>query len=70
MTGETDREWVDLKFAALRAELRLLVVLSVVGNQVLSSVSFHPISAVLGGVAVVAAAFVRYLMIVKQAGGR
>lgn len=45
----TVREWIDLKFASMRSEMRLLFVIAVAGNQVLSHVSIGTTVGYIGG---------------------
>lgn len=39
---QSTRDWIDLKIASLKSEMRLLFVLSVAGNQLLGHLSISP----------------------------
>lgn len=39
---QATKEWIEVKFAGFRSEMRLLFVLSVAGNQLLSHLSLSP----------------------------
>lgn len=56
--SEGTRDWIELKLASFRSEVRLLFVLSIAGNQVLAHLSLSaPVAyAGSGGVFAVAAA--------------
>lgn len=43
------REWIDLKFTALRSEMRLLFVVAVAGNQILTHLSLGSTVGYIGG---------------------
>lgn len=55
---DATRDWIDLKLASFRSEVRLLFVLSIAGNQVLAHLSLSAPVAYIGsgGVFAVAAA--------------
>lgn len=48
------KEWVDLKLRAFRSEMRLLVIASVAGNQVLSHLSLPSTASALSAGAIAA----------------
>lgn len=60
---QATRDWIDLKLASFRSEMRLLFVLSVAGNQVLSHLSIAPALTALGTGGVVAGALVKTFVI-------
>lgn len=45
---ESTREWIELKLASFRSEVRLLFVLSIAGNQVLAHLSLSAPVAYIG----------------------
>lgn len=52
---QSTRDWIDLKLASLRSEMRLLFVVSVAGNQLLGHLSVGTaVAAAVGGGAIAA----------------
>ena len=49
------RDWIDIKLGGLRSEMRLLFVISVAGNQLLSHITLSPVVGYVGSAAVVVA---------------
>lgn len=47
--SQSTRDWIDLKIASLKSEMRLLFVLSVAGNTLLAHVALSPTVAYIGG---------------------
>jgi len=44
------REWLELRMTAMRSELRLLVLIGLVGNQTLSHIDLPPAVGYVGGI--------------------
>ena len=57
------RDWIDLKLASLRSEMRLLFVLSVAGNQLLTHIALNPVIGFVGTVAVAGAAALKIALL-------
>lgn len=60
---QATRDWIDLKLASFRSEVRLLFVLSVAGNQVLTHLSIAPAITAVGTGGIVAAALLKTFVI-------
>lgn len=64
--SEATKEWIDLKFSGFRAEMRMLFILSVAGNQLLGHLSLSPaLSYVAGGVLAVGAVGAKLLVVLR-----
>lgn len=51
--------WIELKLAAFRAEMRLLFVVAIAGNQVLSHISLGTTATIASNVGLVAAVVIK-----------
>jgi hypothetical protein len=63
--SQSTRDWIDLKIAAFRSEVRLLFVVSVAGNQLLSHLSLSPALGYLSNVSVLVGAFIVKIFVLK-----
>lgn len=61
--SQSTREWMDLKFASYRSEMRLLFVLSVAGNQLLSHLALSPIVGAVGNIGVIGVVLLKMLVL-------
>lgn len=58
--SQATRDWIDVKIASLRSEMRLLFVVSVAGNQLLSHVAVSStVAALASGATIVGAVMVK-----------
>lgn len=61
--SDATREWINLKFAAFRSEVRLLFVLSVAGNQVLAHLSITPLAGYIGAGGILVLGGIKLIMV-------
>ncbi len=53
---QNTRDWIETKFASLRSEMRMLFVMAVAGNQLLTHISLTPTIGYISSGAIIAGA--------------